>query len=219
MGFQILISVFLSLILACTPKTQSGEFSSSANAKEQVDLSGASKAYFAMGCFWCVEAVFESVRGVKEAVSGYAGGKEKKPTYEKVSMGLTGHAEAVEVFYDADVVSYETLLKVFFGSGDPTTRNRQGPDRGRQYRSIIFYQNEEEKEAAESYIRMLEEQKVFDDPIVTEVVPLEKFWKAEDYHQDYERRNPNNPYVRSVSIPRLRKFQEKYPELLKDGAH
>ncbi|RMG21591.1 MAG: peptide-methionine (S)-S-oxide reductase [Bacteroidetes bacterium] len=179
---------------------------------------GLSKAYFASGCFWCVEAIFESVKGVEEVISGYSGGEEENPTYELVSSGRTGHAEAVEVYYDSTVVSYETLLKVFFGSHDPTTPNQQGPDRGPQYRSVIFYQNETEKQLAEAYIRQLEESGAFPAKIVTEVVPFRAFYPAEDYHQDFEKKNPNQPYVRAVSIPRLKRFQQKFPELLKEGA-
>jgi len=185
----------------------------------QKDLSGYSTAYFASGCFWCVEAVFESVEGVAEAISGYQGGHTLHPTYEQIGTGQTGHAEAVEVYYNPDVVSYETLLKVFFGSHDPTTLNRQGPDRGTQYRSAIFFQSEEEKDAIGKYIRKLQVDKVFDGRITTEIKPYDKFWKAEDYHQDFERRNPNNGYVRGVSIPRLKKFQAKFPELLKKAMH
>jgi len=183
----------------------------------QKDLSGYSKAYFASGCFWCVEAIFESVEGVAEAISGYQGGNTKNPTYEQIGTGRTGHAEAVEVYYDANKVSYATLLTVFFGSHDPTTLNRQGPDRGTQYRSAIFYQNDEEKAAIDSYIAELKSKNVFKAPITTEIAPYSTFWKAEDYHQNYEVNNPDNPYVRSVSIPRLKKFQAKFPELLKKG--
>jgi peptide-methionine (S)-S-oxide reductase len=180
---------------------------------------GYSVAYFASGCFWCVEAVFESVEGVKEAVSGYSGGNASDANYSDVSRGITKHAEAVEVFYDASVVNYNTLLKVFFGSQDPTTLNQQGPDRGTQYRSSIFFQNEEEKMAALAYVTELTEKKVFKNPIMTEVVPFEAFYDAEEYHQDYEKKNPNQPYVRAVSIPRLKKFQAKFPELLKKEFH
>lgn len=183
------------------------------------DLSNYETAYFASGCFWCVEAIFESVKGVKEAVSGYAGGTEEHPTYEQVSYGRTSHAEAVMVYYDPKEVSFGTLVQVFFGSHDPTTLNRQGPDKGAQYRSIAFYKTPEERKAIQDYIIKLEEGNFFSKPIVTEVKELKKFWKAEDYHQDYEKRNPNNPYVRNVSIPRLKKFQQKYPELLKEGIH
>lgn len=187
------------------------------SAIPQQDLSGYSKAYFASGCFWCVEAIYESVEGVEEAVSGYAGGKESTATYPQVSSGSTKHAETVEVYYDPDVISYEKLLEVFFGSHDPTTLNRQGPDRGTQYRSAIFYQNEEEKVTAQAYIKMLEEKGAYDKPIVTTLEPFEAFYPAEPYHQDYEERNPNQPYVKSVSKPRLNRFKVKFPEYLKEG--
>ena len=178
---------------------------------------GLAKAYFAAGCFWCVEAVFESVKGVHEVYSGYAGGETKNPNYNQIGTGRTGHAEAVEVHYDPKVVSFGTLVQVFFGSHDPTTPNQQGPDRGSQYRSIAFYQNSSEREMIQDYIALLEKKEIFTNAIVTEVEPLDKFYFAEEYHQDYEKRNPNNPYVRSVSIPRLRKFQKSYPELLKEN--
>ncbi|MGE3799651.1 MAG: peptide-methionine (S)-S-oxide reductase MsrA [Candidatus Kapaibacterium sp.] len=184
---------------------------------EPVDLTGLSKAYFASGCFWCVEAVFESVRGVKEAVSGYSGGDEENPTYKQVGSGATGHAEAVEVYYDPAVVSYETLVKVYYGSHDPTTVNGQSPDFGTQYRSIIFYQNDEEKKIAESFRDSLAASRAYEKPIATEIVPFKKFWVAEEYHQNYERLHPDQSYVKNVSIPRLRRFQEKFPELLKEG--
>lgn len=176
------------------------------------------KAYFASGCFWCVEAIFESVNGVSEAYSGYAGGFTKNPNYNQIGTGRTGHAEAVEVIYDPEVVSFGTLLQVFFGSHDPTTPNRQGPDRGSQYRSIAFYTSEQEREQIQNYIAQLSDQHIFKADIVTEVKPMDIFYYAEEYHQDYEKRNPNNPYVQNVSIPRLKKFQSRYPELLK-AAH
>lgn len=180
---------------------------------------GLSEAVFASGCFWCVEAVFESVIGVDEAVSGYAGGLAKNANYSAVSAGRTDHAEAVKVYYDPQVVSYETLLEVFFGSQDPTTLNRQGPDAGRQYRSAIFYADDIELAAAKAYIAKLTAAKVFDGPITTTLEPLDQFYEAEEYHQDYERRNPNQPYVRGVSVPRLNAFKKRYPDLLKPSAH
>jgi peptide-methionine (S)-S-oxide reductase len=176
-------------------------------------------AYFASGCFWCVEARFESVKGVKEAVSGYAGGTEPDPNYEDVSYGRTSHAEAVEVYYDPELISFFELVQVFFGSHDPTTLNRQGPDRGSQYRSIAFYQDEKEKQVIESYIKALQDNKVYNQPIVTEVKELTTFYKAEEYHQDYERKNPNNSYIRNVSIPRLNRFKQNFGEYLKEDAH
>ncbi len=183
--------------------------------KNPKQLNGFNKAYFASGCFWCVEAVYEEVKGVEEAVSGYAGGTEKNPTYEMVGSGKTSHAESVMVYYDSSKVDFPTLVKVFFGSQDPTTLNRQGPDRGTQYRSIAFYQNDVEKKIIEDYIQKLEAEKVYGSPIVTEVTPYTTFYKAEDYHQNYEKNNQNNPYIQNVSIPRLNRFEEKFPELLK----
>ncbi len=173
-------------------------------------------AYFASGCFWCVEAIFESVKGVKEVVSGYSGGSEENPTYEQVAYGRTRHAEAVEVYYNPQEISFLALVQVFFGSHDPTTLNRQGPDRGAQYRSIAFYKNAMEKQMIEDYIKLLESENVYDAPIVTQVAPFEKFWKAEGYHQDFERKNPNNSYIRAVSIPRLNRFKENFKEYLKE---
>ena len=147
--------------------------------------------------------------------SGYAGGF-KNPNYNQIGTGRTGHAESVEVIYNPNQVSYGTLLRVFFGSHDPTTPNRQGPDFGSQYRSIAFYTNEFERESIIDYIKTLNDGNYFSNKIITEIKPLEKFYYAEDYHQDYEKNNPDNPYVRNVSIPRLKKFQKQYPELLKE---
>ena len=220
-----LLSVFLLSFTSCQSATGNKEQKSEQHHQETAykpapqDLSGYETAYFASGCFWCVEAIFESVKGVKEAVSGYAGGSEENPTYEAVSYGKTSHAESVMVYYDPEEVNFATLVQAFFGSHDPTTLNQQGPDKGAQYRSIAFYQNPEERKIILDYIEKLEEGNYFDNPIVTEVKELKKFWKAEDYHQDYEKRNPQNPYVKNVSIPRLKRFQEKYPELLKEGVH
>lgn len=171
-------------------------------------------AYFASGCFWCVEAVFESVKGVGEVESGYAGGTEKNPSYELICTGTTRHAEVVKVYYDSTVVSYATLLTVFFDSHDPSTLNQQGPDRGPQYRSMIFYQNEDEKKMAENYITNALMKKQFT-KITTEVVPYEMFYKAEAYHQDYERLHPDQSYIQAVSIPRINRFKALHPELLK----
>lgn len=168
------------------------------------------KAYFASGCFWCVEAIYESIDGVQEAVSGYSGGDTVDPTYREVSAGTTGHAETVEVMYDPTKVSYETLVKAFFDSHDPTTLNQQGPDHGTQYRSVAFYQTAEEKRIIENYIAQLTKAKAFNNPIVTEVKKFEIFWPAENYHQDFEERNPFNPYVKGVSKPRLERFKDKF---------
>ena len=177
------------------------------------------KAYFASGCFWCVESVYESLEGVEEAYSGYAGGKTKNPTYYQVITGNTGHAETVEVIYDSKIIDFSTLVKVFFDSHDPTLLNQQGPDRGTQYRSVAFYQNKSEKKIIEDYISKLTKAKVFQQKIVTEVKPLSKFYYAENYHQDYEKNNPNDLYILNVSKPRLNKFKAISPELLKKEQH
>jgi len=177
-------------------------------------------AYFASGCFWCVEAIFESVKGVKEVYSGYSGGTEKNPTYEEVSYGRTSHAKAVEVYNYPNAISFTQLVQVFFGSHDPTTLNRQGPDRGAQYRSIAFYKNDKQKKIIQDYIDKLETENVYGDrAIVTEVKPFDKFYMAEAYHQDYEKRNPNNSYIRNVSIPRLNRFKKNFESYLKEDAH
>ncbi|MCM4155897.1 peptide-methionine (S)-S-oxide reductase MsrA [Gramella sp. AN32] len=178
---------------------------------------GMEKAYFASGCFWCVEAIYESVEGVQEAISGYAGGHTQNPTYEASNTGNTGHAEAVEIIYDPNVVSFETLVRVYFGSQNPTQANGQGPDRGSQYRSIIFFQNQEQKNIIEKV--KAEVAKEYKDPIAAEILPFQKFWVAEDYHQNYEKNNPGNPYIQNVSIPRLEKFKAKFPDILKEGTH
>ena len=210
----LLTIITLQTCISNTPPIDNSEPIWSPNKTVQ---EGLKKAYFASGCFWCVEAIYESVKGVHEVYSGYAGGYTKNPNYNQIGTGRTGHAEAVEVLYDPEVVDFATLLQVFFGSHDPTTPNRQGPDYGSQYRSIAFYIDDQERELIQNYIEMLEEGGYFSSEIVTEIKPLEKFYYAEEYHQDYEKNNPNNPYVQNVSIPRLRKFQNQYPELLKEN--
>lgn len=172
-------------------------------------------AYFASGCFWCVEAIFESLKGVEEAVSGYSGGHTTNPTYESTGRGDTGHAETVAIYYNPKIVSFETLLKVYYSSHNPTTVNGQHPDYGSQYRSIVFYSNEQEKRSINSVIAKLNKE-VYNGKIATEVQKFTKFYKAEEYHQDFEKRNPNQPYVKAVSIPRLNRFKKKFPELLKE---
>lgn len=175
---------------------------------------GLSKAYFASGCFWCVEAIYESVNGVSESISGYAGGHTDNPTYESSNTGRTGHAEAVEIYYNPDVVSFATLVDVYFGSQNVTQVNGQGPDRGSQYRSIIFYQNDDEKKIIDSKIAAINAQ-LEGKKVAAQVLPFQKFWVGEGYHQDFEKLNPNHPYIQNVSIPRLNRFKRKFPELLK----
>lgn len=179
---------------------------------------GVAKAYFASGCFWCVEAIYESVKGVKESYSGYSGGHTENPTYESSNTGTTGHAEAVEVVYNPDEVTFKTLVDVYFGSQNITQVNGQGPDRGSQYRSIIFYQNDQQKNIIDAKISELEKE-VGEGKVAAQVLPFQKFWMGEAYHQNYEQNNPNHPYIQNVSVPRLRRFQKKFPNLLKDGSH
>ena len=172
------------------------------------------EAYFASGCFWCVESIYESLIGVDKVESGYSGGSTKNPTYYTVLTGKTGHAEAIKVYYDSEKISFDELVKVFFGSHDPTTLNRQGPDRGTHYRSIAFYSNENEKKIINEEIKRLLKNKTYP-KIVTEVKKFDVFYIAEDYHQDYKEKNPNNAYIWNVSVPRINKFKSKFSELLK----
>lgn len=173
-------------------------------------------AIFAGGCFWCVEAVFEQLDGVSEVISGYAGDSEANANYDAVCSGSTKHAEAVKIVYDPRKISYGQLLRVFFTTHDPTTLNRQGPDAGPQYRSAIFYANEQEKAVAAAYIKQLADAKSFAQPVVTTLEPLgQGFFAAEKYHQDYAKLNPNQPYVRQWSLPKVAKVREKFPEQLK----
>jgi peptide-methionine (S)-S-oxide reductase len=172
-------------------------------------------ATFAAGCFWCEEYVFEGVKGVVSALPGYAGGTQKKPTYEQVSDGKTGHAESVNVYYDPSVVSYATLLKVFFASQDPTQVDAQGPDKGSQYRSIVFYRNATEQQEAQKYVEQLNKSGKYKNPIATQLVPYTMFWPAENYHIQYIQHHPRDPYVVQESKPRVERFQQQFPELIK----
>lgn len=165
------------------------------------------KAYFASGCFWCVEEVYESLEGVSESISGYSGGTTENPSYEASNTGKTGHAEAVEVQYNPEIISFDELVWVYFASQNIEQVNGQGPDIGSQYRSILFYQNAEELSIINKHIDSLTQ---IGYKVAAEVKAFEKFWKAEDYHQDYVKNNPQNPYVQKVSIPRFKAFQQKY---------
>jgi peptide-methionine (S)-S-oxide reductase len=200
--FQALLSSFLLLLIASTGTAQTTNMNSSSNHTELATLGG--------GCFWCTEAVFQMLPGVKSVASGYAGGTKENPTYKEVCTGATGHAEVIQIEYDPKVVSYEKVLETFWEAHDPTTLNRQGADSGTQYRSIILYSSEAQKVAAEK--SKAEAQKHFSKPIVTEIVPLTKFYKGEDYHQDYYRANPNQPYCRVVIRPKVEKFEKKLKE-------
>ncbi len=208
----------IALSLSCQNSAQVNEKQQAVMNADPVVVSlenGKAKAYFASGCFWCVEAIYESVKGVDEVYNGYAGGYTDNPTYELSNTGMTGHAEAVEVIYDPKLVSFATLVDVYFGSQNPTQFNGQGPDRGSQYRSIIFYQTEDQQKIIEQKKMALA--KTLNAEIAAEVYPFQKFWMGEAYHQDYERLNPNSRYVQNVSIPRLNRFKRKFPELLKDN--
>ena len=167
------------------------------------------------GCFWCVEAVFEEIRGVVDVVSGYAGGKVSNPSYREVCAGRTGHAEVVQVTFDPDVLSYREVLQIFFTTHDPTTPNRQGADVGTQYRSVVFYHDDEQERIAEEVIREFEAEGVWDAPIVTELAPLPAFYRAEEYHQDYFAQNPAQPYCQAVIAPKVSKLRKQYFERLK----
>ncbi|WP_299891101.1 peptide-methionine (S)-S-oxide reductase MsrA [uncultured Lacinutrix sp.] len=217
---KIVLLLMVGLLFNCKNSAQNAE---QKNTQEKIKTAkpievplenGLAKAYFASGCFWCVEAVYESVKGVKESISGYAGGHTKNPTYAASNTGRTGHAEAVEIIYDPEIVSFETLVDVYFASQNPLQVNGQGPDRGSQYRSILFYQNDAQKKIIESKKALLA--KKLNATIAAEVYPFQKFWIGEDYHQDYEKLHPNNGYIRNVSIPRLRRFQAKMPQVLKE---
>jgi len=213
---QVFSVLLITTLFSCQNNAQSNSKQQTVVDTKPVEVplqNGKAKAYFASGCFWCVEAVYESVKGVDEAINGYSGGHSKNPTYEASNTGQTGHAEAVEVIYDPNVVSFATLVDVYFASQDPTQVNGQGPDHGSQYRSIIFYQNVEQKQIILKKKEALS--KALNAKIAAEVYPFQKFWKAEDYHQNYERLHPNQPYVRNVSIPRLNRFRQKMPEVLK----
>ena len=172
-------------------------------------------ATLAGGCFWCLEAVFDEVKGVSSVESGYAGGHVENPSYQAVCTGTTGHAEVVRVTFDTDVVSYKDLLHVFFGIHDPTTLNRQGADTGTQYRSAIFYYDEEQKKIAEDLIKDLETKKIWGNPIVTTLEMMDTFYIAENYHQEYFANNPYQPYCMAVVAPKGAKFRKKYLEMLK----
>lgn len=180
-----------------------------------MDTSKFSVATFGSGCFWCTEAVFELVKGVVKVESGYSGGTVPNPTYEAVCTGLTGHAEVVQIYYVPTIISYTQLLEIFWKTHDPTTLNRQGADVGTQYRSVIFYHNEEQKKLAEEYKKKLDEAKIWNDPIVTEISPFKKFYRAEDYHQNYYVNNPYQGYCSFVITPKIEKFKKVFKDKLK----
>jgi len=209
LGFAVTL-----LFFSCQLQGSKTESKSLSPREVQPEVQNLDTATFAGGCFWCVEASFEQIKGVHEAVSGYSGGKKSTADYRLVSSGNTKHAEAVQVYYDANIISYETLLDIFFTAHDPTQLNRQGPDVGTQYRSEIFYHNEEQAKLAD--LKLKEIQSNYDRKVVTILSELEAFYIAEVYHQDYERKHPNNSYVRNVSKPKIDRVAKKFKKILKD---
>ncbi len=208
----VAIGLVFFLISPGTPK------SPTENQGEEKSMATATldTATFASGCFWCVEAVFQNLKGVQSVVSGYAGGSVANPTYEEVCSGSTGHAEACQIAYDPKIITYPELLEVFWKTHDPTTLNRQGNDVGTQYRSAIFYHNEEQKKLAEHYKRELDSSGAFDAPIVTEIVPFKNFYKAENYHQNYFNEHGAQPYCLFVIRPKVEKFKKAFKDMLKE---
>ena len=207
----LVYGLFLSLSVGCVPSSQAADkVPAPAQGLSGEPAGEVRTAVFAAGCFWCVEAVFEEIDGVREVVSGYAGGTKDTAQYRKVASGSTRHAEAVRITYAPARVRYADLLHVLFSTHDPTTKDRQGPDRGPQYRSAIFYASAEEKKVAEAYIAQLTKAQTFKRPIVTTLEPLDEFYEAEAYHQDFVRRNPNHPYVRRWAVPKVDKVKKVF---------
>jgi peptide-methionine (S)-S-oxide reductase len=224
--------LFLSGAAACQTKTQPNNtdtsekekkvvFTTAEQKKNNKKMSDSTQQYdtatLGAGCFWCIEAIFQDLKGVQSVKSGYTGGKIKNPTYKEVCSGLTGHAEVAQIVYDPSVVSFDEILEVFWQTHDPTTLNRQGADVGTQYRSAVFYHNDEQKKLAEDYKQKLNDAKVFDSPIVTEISPLAEFYVAEDYHQNYYNENGEQGYCRMVIRPKVEKFKKVFKDKLKEG--
>lgn len=209
---NITFAAVLFMLTACSNTNNVNSKTMDQEVKANVSVDS---AIFGAGCFWCVEAVFQELKGVISVSSGYMGGKVKNPTYKEVCSGLTGHAEVCKVVFDPNVIEYKDLLEAFWQSHDPTTLNRQGADTGAQYRSVVFYTNEEQKKAAEFYKQKLNEEGAFGKPIVTEISPISEFYKAEDYHQNYYNENGNAPYCQFVIAPKLEKFRKAFSSKLK----
>ncbi len=212
---SIIITVALTVLVSVTSCGQKGK--SIQNNMTNESTAGLQVATFGSGCFWCTEAIFQKLKGVEKVESGYSGGKVKNPTYKEVCSGLTGHAEVVQITYNPKEVSYDELLEVFWKTHDPTTLNKQGADEGTQYRSVIYYHNDEQKSLAESYKKKLNESGAFDGPIVTEITPFSAFYKAEDYHQNYFNLNGSAPYCSYVIQPKVEKFKKVFKDKLKKG--
>ena len=215
MSFAGAILLVLSLF-SCANNGQGAHVMSDSNMDS---LSGKplDTATFGAGCFWCVEAVFQDMKGVEKVESGYAGGHVKNPSYREVTTGRTGHAEVARIWYDPEIISYETLLEILWHAHDPTTLNRQGNDVGTQYRSVIFYHNEAQKQLAETSKAETDSSGLWNNPIVTEILPVPEYYPAEDYHQNYLNNNPNQPYCAAVVAPKVRKMRKKFKHLLKSA--
>ncbi len=209
--FLLVLPFFI--IAACSSKAQQNNNSTESY---NMDANNLNKATLGAGCFWCVEAVFEELKGVKHVEAGFAGGDEKNPTYKEVAYGETGHAEVARIVYDPEIISYEQLLTVFWHTHNPTTLNRQGPDVGPQYRSAIFYHNDRQKGIAEKSKTETEASELWEDPIVTEISPIKNYSKAENYHQNYYENNPNAGYCQVIIAPKLKKFRKEFSHLLKE---
>ena len=208
----ISVILFMLLFVASSPTIAQQQNQKAMNKENENRLETAT---FGAGCFWCVEAVFQQLKGVKSVTSGYSGGHVKNPAYREVTSGNTGHAEAVQIKFDPEQISFRQLLEVFWKTHDPTTLNRQGPDIGPQYRSAIFYHNEEQKRIAEESKNETDRSGYYNNPIVTEIEPFTNFYVAEDYHQDYYESNPNQPYCRMRIDPKMKKLQEQFGQYLK----
>ncbi len=206
--------VFILSLFSCNLKAEEYKETQSLLTNNQT-MDGLELATFGNGCFWCTEAIFQQLEGVTKVDSGYAGGKSKVPTYKEVSSGTTGYAEVIRITFDTNKITYNELLEVFFSTHDPTTLNRQGADVGTQYRSAIFYHNDAQKVAAEKMIADLTTENIFDTKIVTEITPINNYFAAENYHQDYYNNNKNQGYCRAVINPKLEKFKKKFKSKLK----
>lgn len=238
LGLAVVLIIGAVLLAACARSADSSELlagdgpdgaagssePAAAAAAPAIDENGIARATFGAGCFWCVEAVFERLEGVREVRSGYMGGKTENPTYQDICTGTTGHAEVCEIRFDPETIRFEDLLEVFWKTHDPTTLNRQGPDSGTQYRSAVFYHDAKQKELAETYKKKLDAAGAFDRPIVTEITAASKFYVAEKYHQDYFTNNPNQGYCAALIAPKVAKFEKVFGDKLKkktkkDGVH
>lgn len=215
-GYHItILAISVFFLFSCSSRAQQ-QNTTMKEAAMNTDTENLKEATLGAGCFWCVEAVFEELKGVQSVKAGYAGGHVKNPTYKQVAYENTGHAEVTRILYDPNVITFEQLLDVFWHTHDPTTLNRQGPDVGPQYRSAIFYHNEEQKKIAEKSKAKTEDSGLWDNPIVTEITPLTNYSEAEDYHQNYYKNNPNAGYCRAIIAPKLQKFRKEFSHMLKE---